>query len=79
MLNDHMQRTTLMIPDDLRDRLRQIAADRGVSMATVVREALEDRVARARPTPRSLGVAASGSTDTAWRTSVERPEPTAWR
>ena len=73
-----MQRTTLLIPDDLRDRLRQIAAERGVSMATVVREALEERVARARPTPRSLGAGASGSPDTALRTVVERPEPRAW-
>jgi len=86
------QRTTLMIPGELRDRLRQIAAERGVSMSTVVREALEERVARVRPTPRSLGVGASvrptprslgvgasGSTDTALRTTVERPEPRAWR
>ena len=72
-----MQRTTLMIPNELREALRQIAADSGVSMATVVREVLEERVARARPTPRSLGVGASGSTDTALRTAVERPEPRA--
>ncbi|MGH2915640.1 MAG: CopG family transcriptional regulator [Solirubrobacteraceae bacterium] len=74
-----MHRTTLMLPDELRNRLRRIAADRGVSMATVVREALEDAVDRARPIPRSLGVGASGSTDTARRTSSERPEPTSWR
>jgi hypothetical protein len=74
-----MQRTTLMIPNQLRERLRRIAAERGVSMATVVREALEERVARARPAPRSLGIGASGSTDTSRRTAVEQPEPTAWR
>ncbi len=74
-----MQRTTLMLPADLRDRLRRIAAERGVSMATVVREALEETVARARPTPRSLGIGASGSTDTARRTASERPEPRPWR
>ena len=68
-----------MIPEDLRDRLRKLAAERGVSMATVIREALEETVAHARPTPRSLGVAASGSTDTARRTAIERPEPRAWR
>jgi plasmid stability protein len=74
-----MHRTTLMLPDDLRDRLRRIAAERGVSMATVVREALEESVLRARPMPRSLGVGASGVTDTARQTAIERPEPRAWR
>jgi hypothetical protein len=72
-----MQRTTLLIPDELHDRLRQIAAELKVSMATVVREALEERVARARPNPRSLGVGDSRSTDTALRTAAERPEPPA--
>jgi Ribbon-helix-helix protein, copG family len=74
-----MQRTTLMIPDELHHRLRQLAAEREVSMATVVREALEESVARARPIPRSLGVGDSGSVDTASRTAAERPEPRAWR
>jgi len=72
-----MQRTTLLIPDDLHHRLRQIAAERDVSMATVVREALEERVGRARPVPRSIGVGSSRSTDTALRTAAERPEPRA--
>lgn len=74
-----MQRTTLMLPEGLHDRLRQIAADRGVSMAAVIREALEEAAARARPVPRSLGLGASGSKDTARRTAVERPEPHEWR
>jgi hypothetical protein len=69
-----MQRTTLVIPDDLHQRLRQIAAERDVSMATVVREALEERVARARPLPRSLGVGDSGTTDTAPRAAAGGPE-----
>jgi len=72
-----MQRTTLVIPGDLHDQLRQIAAERDVSMATVVREALEERVAQARPLPRSLGVGDSRSADTAPRTAAERPEPRA--
>ncbi|MBV9196080.1 MAG: ribbon-helix-helix protein, CopG family [Solirubrobacterales bacterium] len=70
-----MQRTTLMLPDGLRDRLRQIAAERGISMATLIREALEESLARARPMPRSLGVGSSGSPDTARRSAAERPEP----
>jgi hypothetical protein len=74
-----MQRTTLMLPKGLHDRLRQIAADRGVSMAAVIREALEETAGRVRPIPRSLGLGTSGSNDTARRTAVERPEPREWR
>jgi predicted DNA-binding protein len=36
-----MQRTTISIPPELLKHLRQIAAERGTSMATLVREALE--------------------------------------
>jgi hypothetical protein len=48
-------------------------------MATIVRESLEETVAREHPSPRSLGVGASGSRDTARRTATERPEPRTWR
>jgi hypothetical protein len=74
-----MNRTTLMLPEDVRDRLRMLAAERGVSMATIVREAIDEKIAGVRPKPRSLGVGASGTTDTARRTGDERPEPRAWR
>jgi predicted transcriptional regulator len=68
-----------MLPDELRDRLRRLAARRGVSMATVMREALDEHVDRAHPVPRSIGVGASGSADTARRAGDEQPEPRAWR
>lgn len=74
-----MRRTTLMLPDELRDRLRRVAAERDVSMATLIRGAIEAEVARATPRPASLGIGASGTSDTARRTSDERPEPRAWR
>ena len=74
-----MTRTTISIPDELLDRLRRLAADRRASIASVVREALEEKVARHRPRPRSLGIGASGQTDTARRTADERPEPRGWR
>jgi plasmid stability protein len=73
-----VERTTIMLPDALRERLRVLAAERGVSMATLVREALEETVANARPKPRSIGIGASGSSDTARRTTVERPQPRMW-
>ena len=74
-----MTRTTISLPEDVLDRLRHIAAERRTSIATLVREAVEAKVAGYRPTPRSLGAGASGHTDTARRTASERPEPRAWR
>jgi predicted transcriptional regulator len=74
-----MQRTTISLPDDLRKRLRLIAAERGVSMAAVVREALEEKAERYRPMPRSAGAGASGQRDTARRAGDEPPEPPPWR
>jgi metal-responsive CopG/Arc/MetJ family transcriptional regulator len=74
-----MERTTLSIPRDLLDRLRQIAAERRVSMAAVVREALVDKIAAYRPRPRSLGMGRSGRRDTARRSTSQRAEPRSWR
>ncbi|MDP2955115.1 MAG: ribbon-helix-helix protein, CopG family [Longimicrobiales bacterium] len=74
-----MERTTFSLPDDLLRRLRLVAAERDTSMATVVREALEEKVAAHRPRPRSLGVGSSGHADTARRAGNERPEPRSWR
>ena len=74
-----MERTTLTIPDELRAQLRRLAAERGVSMATIVREAIDEKLVRSRPVPRSLGVASSGVRDTARRSADERPEPRSWR
>jgi plasmid stability protein len=74
-----MDRTTLTIPDELRARLRRVAAERGVSMATIVREALDEKLATTRPRPRSIGAGSSGSKDIARRSANERPEPRAWR
>ena len=74
-----MNRTTFTIPDDVRLRLRLIAADRGVSMATIIREAIDEKVDRLAPKPRSLGIGDSGVSDTARRSSEERPEPRIWR
>lgn len=74
-----MDRTTLSIPDELRERLRRLAAERGVSMAAIVREAIDEKLAGARPRPGSLGIGASGVKDKALRSADERPEPRPWR
>jgi predicted transcriptional regulator len=74
-----MERTTIMLPDETRARLRRIAADRGVSMATVIREAIDEKVAAIHPHPRSIGIGESSEPDTARRSADERPEPRSWR
>lgn len=77
-----MDRTTFSLTDDTRRRLRSAAAERGVSMATIIREAIEEKVDRLTvlpPKPRSLGIGASGESDTARRSGNERPEPRSWR
>lgn len=37
-----MERTTISLPEELLDRLRRIAAEEVTSMATLVREAVEE-------------------------------------
>jgi metal-responsive CopG/Arc/MetJ family transcriptional regulator len=74
-----MERTTVSLPEDLLDRLRRVAADRETSMASLIREAVEEKVAEHRPRPRSLGIGSSGQADTARRTTEVRPVPRPWR
>ena len=76
-----MPRTTIVAPEHLLKRLRLMAAERGTSMATVIREALEEKVGsvRPRPRPRSLGVGASGHADTSRRITTERSVARTWR
>ena len=52
---------------------------RGISMAALIREAIDATIEQHAPRPRSLGVGASGAADTARRAADERPEPRAWR
>jgi post-segregation antitoxin (ccd killing protein) len=66
-------------PKHLIKRLRQMAAERGTSMAELIREALEDEVANHRTRPRSLGLGVSRHADTAARAGDERPQPRSWR
>jgi hypothetical protein len=54
-----MKRTTVMLPDDVAARVRLEARRRGVSVAQVVREAVERAVPAPEPT-RPLGFFAVG-------------------
>jgi predicted transcriptional regulator len=74
-----MERTTISLPDELLKRLRVMAAERRTSMAALIRQALEEKVAASHPRPNSLGIGASRYRDTARRTAEERPEPRPWR
>ncbi len=74
-----MKRTTIVADQELIERLRRQAAERGVSLATVIREALEEKASSRRPRPRSLGVGDSGRTDVARRIGEEPAVPEPWR
>jgi plasmid stability protein len=74
-----LQRTTIVAPEELLRRLRIVAAERGTSMAELIREALEEKVAEHRPKPKSLGVGNSGRTDISRRTGDEEIVPPPWR
>ena len=74
-----MDRTTITLDVETRTQLRRIAADRGISMAALIREAIDTTIERHAPRPRSLGVGASGTAGTARQAGEQRPEGHPWR
>jgi hypothetical protein len=74
-----MQRTTIVAPEELLLRLRQIALERRTSVATVIREALEEKARSHSPKPRSLGMGDSGRPDISHRIGEEPAVPEPWR
>ena len=74
-----MVRTTVRLDDETQLRLREIATARGISVAELIRQAIDTAIERHSPRPRSRGVCASGVAETARRTADERPEPRRWR
>lgn len=73
-----MKRMMIQADDALLDRARRRAADRGVSVAQLVREALERELGPAAPTPdvRCAGTFRSGQGDLARRASDDyEPQP----
>ena len=61
------------------ERLELIAAARGTSVASLIRQTLEESPALHQPKPKSLGIDASDQTDTSIRAGEERPVPRSWR
>jgi len=64
--------------DELLERARRRAAERGVSIAQIVREALEKELG-GQPAPRSFGSFESGRGDLSRRASEDDFEPDPWR
>ena len=73
-----IQRTTIVMPEDLREKLRRIADERGISFAALIREAAEEKAKEFRRKPRNLGMGSSGRGD-AGRRASELYEPDPWR
>lgn len=71
--NGDMIRTTVMADAITMNKLKGLAEERGVSLATVVREALEEKARAFRPKPLSLGMFDSGEeSDIASTLATER-------
>jgi predicted transcriptional regulator len=56
------------------ERLKALAAERGVSLSMLIREALAEKAEEYRPTPR-LGIGASGVRDLGTQASAGRIPP----
>ena len=72
-----MKRTSLFLDDDMTAVVQKLAQKRGVSFATVVREALAEYVVSSRTKPKIPSIAgrfASGESDTS-----ERVDELLWR
>jgi hypothetical protein len=69
-----MMRTVISMPEELHLRVKALAAERGISMAAFIREAVEEKALEKRPRPH-LGIFESGYTDTAEKASEGRIRP----
>lgn len=72
------QKTTIVMPEGLYERIKRIAAERGESMGQIIRESLENTANEYRPLPSLWGIGDSGHTDTSERID-ELYEPDPWR
>lgn len=68
-----------MAPDHLLEGIQELARQRRVSVATIIREALEAKLRESPPKPSFFGIAASGYTDTSELAGELRPKPREWR
>jgi predicted transcriptional regulator len=72
--------STITVDEPLQRELDELAAARGMTVDEIVREALEEKLAHFRRRRlKSVGIGASGYTDTAKLSGDVRPEPRTWR
>jgi metal-responsive CopG/Arc/MetJ family transcriptional regulator len=74
-----MERTTIVLPENLRKQARRAAAERGVSMSQLIREALEEKLRSERPKPKSIGIGYSPLSDISEKAGEIEYEPDPWR
>lgn len=73
-----MTRTTVTVEEDILDTFRRAAAERNVSMAALIREAMQEKAEKLRPKPLSLGIFESGIKDSVADLGRELGEPRTW-
>jgi predicted DNA-binding ribbon-helix-helix protein len=73
-----VQRTTIVMPEDLLEKLRRIADERGISFAALLREAAEEKAKGYRRPLRIIGIA-SIDEDLGRRSGEEPAVPEPWR
>ena len=76
-MTERMQKTTIMVPEGLYERIKRIAAERGESMGQLIRESLEETASKHRPKLPFLGIGDSGRSDISSRID-ELYEPDPW-
>jgi hypothetical protein len=74
-----MERTTVSLEPQTLARLKEIAEERGVSVATVIREMLSEACTPRRRRFISIGMGDSGDPTIAGQISNFRSEPDKWR
>ena len=75
-----MATAPIPLDEQLERMLKELASARGITVEEIIHEALEEKVAAVRrPRLRSIGIGASGHTDTARLSDEIRPEPQSWR
>jgi hypothetical protein len=57
------QKTTIVMPEGLYERIKRIAEEKGESMGQLIRESLEDTASKYQPKLRILGIGDSGRSD----------------
>jgi len=72
------ERTTLVMSRELREKIRRLAADKGISMGRFMREAIEDKVKGSRRKFRMIGIV-SIDEDLGRRSGEEPAIPEPWR